>query len=310
MSKQYSTKLLYKYYSEWIYLYKEGAIRDVTLDKYWITYNWLRKLAPNVHLNELNRRTYQKIINEYAKTHEKQTVLDFHHQFKAAIIDAVDDGLLATLPTHRVIIKGMKPKPKKTKFLSLFELQLLLKSLQLDDELSWNWFILLVAKTGLRFAEALALTPNDFNAKNQTIDINKSWNYKDKVGKFQETKNFSSNRTIMIDLQLMDQFQKLMANMSADEPIFPNKLGKIYNSTVNTRLERYCEKLDIPVISIHGLRHTHASLLLYEGVSIASVAKRLGHSNITTTQKTYIHIINELENKDNDKVMKTLSKLS
>lgn len=310
MSKQYSTKLLYKYYSEWIYLYKEGAIRDVTLDKYWITYNWLRKLAPNVHLNELNRRTYQKIINEYAKTHEKQTVLDFHHQFKAAIIDAVDDGLLATLPTHRVIIKGMKPKPKKTKFLSLFELQLLLKSLQLDDELSWNWFILLVAKTGLRFAEALALTPNDFNIQNQTIDINKSWNYKDKVGKFQETKNFSSNRIVMIDYQLMDQFQKLMTNIPTDEPIFPNKLGKIYNSTVNIRLEKYCEKLDIPVISIHGLRHTHASLLLYEGVSIASVAKRLGHSNITTTQKTYIHIINELENKDNDKVMKTLSKLS
>lgn len=66
----------------------------------------------------------------------------------------------------------------------------------------------------------------------------------------------------------------------------------------------------IPVISIHGLRHTHASLLLFTGVSIASVARRLGHSSMTTTQKTYLHIIQELENKDIDLVMRSLSGLN
>ena len=45
------------------------------------------------------------------------------------------------------------------------------------------------------------------------------------------------------------------------------------------------------------------------GVSIASVAKWLGHANTTTTQQTYIHIIQELENKDTDKVLQHLSKL-
>ena len=54
------------------------------------------------------------------------------------------------------------------------------------------------------------------------------------------------------------------------------------------------------------LRHTHASLLLFAGVSIASVARRLGHASMTTTQKTYLHIIQELENKDVDLVMRTL----
>lgn len=68
--------------------------------------------------------------------------------------------------------------------------------------------------------------------------------------------------------------------------------------------------LDIPIISIHGLRHTHASLLLFAGVSIASVARRLGHSNITTTQKTYLHIIQELESKDIDLIMRSLSNLN
>ncbi len=78
---------------------------------------------------------------------------------------------------------------------------------------------------------------------------------------------------------------------------------------MNTKLGRYCTNVGISVISIHGLRHTHASLLLFAGVSIASVARRLGHSSMTTTQKTYLHIIQELENQDNDKVMRFLASL-
>ena len=75
-------------------------------------------------------------------------------------------------------------------------------------------------------------------------------------------------------------------------------------------LERHCNRAKIPVISVHGLRHTHASVLLFAGVSIASVARRLGHSSMTTTQKTYLHIIQELENQDIDIVMRSLSGLS
>lgn len=79
---------------------------------------------------------------------------------------------------------------------------------------------------------------------------------------------------------------------------------------MNGVLERYCKKAEVPVISIHGLRHTHASLLLFAGGSIASVSRRLGHSSMNTTQKTYLHIIQELENRDVDLVMKSLSGLS
>ena len=75
-------------------------------------------------------------------------------------------------------------------------------------------------------------------------------------------------------------------------------------------LERHCNRAKISVISVHGLRHTHASVLLFAGVSIASVARRLGHSSMTTTQKTYLHIIRELENQDIDLVMRSLSGLS
>ena len=86
--------------------------------------------------------------------------------------------------------------------------------------------------------------------------------------------------------------------------------GKVYNSTVNGVLARRCQQAGVPVISIHGLRHTHASILLFAGVSIASVARRFGHASMTTTQKTYLHVIQELENQDIDLVMRSLSALA
>ena len=107
---------------------------------------------------------------------------------------------------------------------------------------------------------------------------------------------------------LVSQFASLTTNLPKEKPFFIRQ-PKIYNSTVNGVLERRCKKAGIPVITIHGLRHTHASLLLFGEVSIASVAKRLGHSSMNTTEKTYLHIIQELENKDVDLVMRSLSGL-
>ena len=109
-------------------------------------------------------------------------------------------------------------------------------------------------------------------------------------------------------MKYLNQFSELLRNHPADKPIFVH--STVYNSTVNEILGRRCKACHIPVISLHGLRHTHASLLLFARVSLASVARRLGHASMTTTQKTYLHIIQELENKDIDLVMRSLSSLS
>lgn len=308
MSKQQrNTELFYEYYEKWIRVYKMGAIRKVTLDKYMMTLKWLKRLAPELKVCELNRIEYQEILNKYAEYHERQTTMDFHHQLKGAILDAVDDGLIERDPTRKAIINGKTPSEKKRKYLNQFELHMLLTSLELKQEVSWEWLILLVAKTGMRFSEALGLTPKDFDFEHQMLSINKTWDYKGEGG-FMPTKNKSSVRKIQIDWKTVIQFSELLKGLPENEPIFVK--GNVYNSTVNSVLSRYCKKANIPEITIHGLRHTHASLLLFAGVSIASVARRLGHSSMTTTQKTYLHIIQELENKDIDIVMRSLSGLN
>lgn len=307
LSDMDKSMLFCEYYAQWIDVYKKGAIREATMAKYLMTQKWVEKLVPELKVAELTRTVYQQLLNDYAKEHERQTTLDFHHQLKGAILDAVDEGLIERDPTRKAIIKGKAPRTKKIKYLNQFELHTLIADLDIKDEPNWDWFILLVAKTGMRFSEALAITPADFDFARQMLSISKTWDYKGEGG-FLPTKNKSSVRKIQIDWQIVVKFSELVKKLPSDEPIFVTE-SKIYNSTVNDVLTRHCRNCEISEISIHGLRHTHASLLLFAGVSIASVARRLGHASMTTTQKTYLHIIQELENKDVDLVMRTLSGL-
>lgn len=299
-----------EYFKSWVDAYKAGTVAEVTLDKYQMTHMRLKELAPTLDLKDIGRREYQQLINDYANTHEKQTTMDFHRQLKACLLDAYDEKIIARDPTRKVVIRGKMPTGKKMKYLNRDELQKLLNVLPLNpDKTDFNWLILLLAKTGLRFAEGLALTPNDFDFENKRIKVNKTWNYKKPNGGFMPTKNQSSVRDITIDAILAHQFKRLTNGFPTDNPFFFDPNVRVFNSTLNSYLERYCKKAGVPVISAHCLRHTHASVLLASGVSILSVSKRLGHSNVTTTQDTYLHIIKELEEKDKDKAMDCMSSL-
>ena len=138
LSEVNKTDLFCEYYSQWIKVYKEGAIRKVTMDKYLMTHSWLERLIPNIKVCEMTRVVYQQLLNDYAKTHERQTTMDFHHQLKGAILDAVDDGLIERDPTRKAIIKGKPPAQKKIKYLNQFELHTLIVNLDLGQQINWE----------------------------------------------------------------------------------------------------------------------------------------------------------------------------
>lgn len=304
--------LLADYYDEWILREKKSTVKDVTYAKYRQTGKWLRKLRPNLKIDELDKREYQEILNEYGETHERQTTKDFHTQLKACITEMFEEGMLERNPTNRVSIQGKQPSiNKKAKFMSLEELGKLIDTLDLTSLETMDWTILILAKTGLRFAECMALTVQDFDFENLTVSINKTWNYK-KGGGFTQTKNQSSIREIEIDWQIAAQLQPLVKNMKPNELVFIPKdengnYKKIYNSTYNSFLSRKCKEAGVTEITLHGLRHTHGSVLLGQGVSVLSVSKRLGHSNVTTTQEVYLHITDELARKDRALMMGALA---
>lgn len=72
--------------------------------------------------------------------------------------------------------------------------------MNLTDTINYDWLIYLIAKTGLRFSEALALTPEGFAFPHQILNIVKTWNYKENVD-FESTKNKSSERKVQLNCQ-------------------------------------------------------------------------------------------------------------
>lgn len=82
----------------------------------------------------------------------------------------------------------------------------------------------------------------------------------------------------------------------------------VTNEGANKLLYKTLDSLKISKITMHGLRHTHASVLLYKGVSIHSVSKRLGHADIQTTLDNYVHVLKEMEKRDEEVAMNLYTK--
>lgn len=110
-------RLFAGYFLEWIETYKVGAIRDISVSKYYIAHKHLTEICPDLTIDKLDRKAYQSILNEYALTHERQTTMDFHHQIGSCVRDMYHEGLIKRDPTYKAIIKGIPPRPKKKKFL-------------------------------------------------------------------------------------------------------------------------------------------------------------------------------------------------
>lgn len=306
---------LTEYFDQWILRYKKDVVKPVTYAKYVMTSKMLKQLVPGLTLKDIDRGTYQELMTKYAETHEHVTCMDFHHQVKPCLLDALDDGLIERDPTRRVKIGGKPAKQKGLKYLEFEEAKKLVADLNLKDaKPSWDYFIFLMINTGLRFAEGLALVPEDFDFEKMTLSVTRSWNYKSRAKsfseRFQPTKNPSSVREISLDVKTAWILKPMVETCEPKRAIFPNELGNddglLYSTTAISNLRRHCKRVGIPEIGIHGLRHTHASLLITKGVSIQAVAKRLGHSNTVTTQTTYIHLLKSAEKTANEQIASIL----
>ncbi|MCO6543130.1 MAG: site-specific integrase [Lactobacillus sp.] len=293
------------YFDNWIMLYKQNYVSNITYMKYQNTAKHIRQYFGNIKLKDLNKDIYQERINLFSQTHAKRTVSCFHKHIRAALLDALDEGIINKDPTRKAVVTG-KNYHAAQKFLNYADWKKLIN--KLDCNKTGELMIYLAALTGMRYGEIAGLTPNHINYEDSTIKVDRTWDYKYRTG-FKKTKNKSSRRKIPIDnhtLNLLDIYINTN-HIKEDELIFEHNGQIYYSAQINNILTNKLKELHLPRITFHGLRHTHASILLYQGVSILSVSKRLGHSNTTTTQSTYLHIIKELENKDNDQILSILN---
>ena len=298
------------YFKKWIETYKKPIVAHPTYVKYENTLTQIGRYFGDVKLHQITSESYQNAINEYAKTHSKLTVSCFHKQMHACLLDAIDEQIISVDPSRKAIISGKPIVKEKIKCLDYDEWKKLISATYDTDNIR-EQIIYLSAVTGLRYAEVLGLTWDDIDFHQKKLTVNKTWDYKYHKG-FIATKNEGSIRRIDIDDSTASMlsrmfFQNKDSDINTHNLVFHYQEGKqIYCANTNRFLSQLCVRLGIRKISFHSLRHSHASVLLYFGVSLIAVSRRLGHSNTSTTQNIYFHIIKEMENRERETILSIL----
>lgn len=305
--------LLTDYFLKEIETYKKGQVRQVTYDKYRSNGRFLIENFSDMVLSKMTADDYQQILNKYAETHEKSTTIDFHHQLAWALKRAYNaDGILKRDVTFDAKIpRGKPPGVKKPKFMEIEDMKKLIQELKHENTAEANFFLILL-KTGLRFAEALGITLNDVNFDKKTVTINKTLDYKkhrEGTRSFVPTKNKYSVRTIIVDDAVLYMLWKNARGADPDESIFYRIKGFQFNSTLNGKLKRDCRKAGVPEITLHSLRHEHATYLVSQGISSMAVAERLGHADDSVTRAVYIHRLETEKARDNKEIVQKIANL-
>ena len=270
----------------------------------------------------------QKAVNEWAKKVKSYGL--FLSYCKSVINYGISLELIKVNPFNHVI----KPKKKDTdvlkeleksdeNFFTKDELQKILNYLdeqtRLGNELQrhdnyLNYAIIrLLAFSGLRINEALALQWSDVSFTDYTISITKAMSRCKGGYKPSTPKTKASIRTISLDgktMQILKAWrtthkEMLFMNGKRSEYIFSSFEGvPRHIRTIEKLLDKTIEAVGVKRITLHGLRHTHASLLFASGVSIKEVQTRLGHSDIETTMNIYIHVTQEQQTETVEKLAK------
>ena len=177
------------------------------------------------------------------------------------------------------------------------------KQLKYQDASEWDYYVFfnITFYTGLRKGEIHALKWSDINGK--ILSVNRSITQKLSGGDRETApKNKSSIRKLQIPLPLMKVLnehcirQEQLKNFTEEYRICGGE-HCLRDSTLQKRNEQYAALSGLNKIRIHDFRHSHASVLINEGINIMEIARRLGHARIEETWNTYSHLYPQEEEK-------------
>lgn len=187
------------------------------------------------------------------------------------------------------------------KFLESWELKELINCMTVEK---WKDLTEFLALSGLRFGEAAALTRSDVDLKKREIHVAKTYNQSHDI--VTSTKTGTSTRDVYMQDQLYELCKKIMHEnkvVKMDGIFFPGTSKEhIQFDSYSKYLRENSEKIIGRRITPHTLRHTHASLLMEQGIDIGSISRRLGHANSKITREIYLHVTRKLKEKEEEKI--------
>lgn len=146
---------------------------------------------------------------------------------------------------------------------------------------------------GMRLGEMLAITLNDINFDNNSININKTYVRLNGQDIIQIPKTESSNRIVDMPSAVMILLEKYVRSLPSDYPHSDRLFITLGKNNMSRAIKSTCKLIDLKPIRLHDIRHSHASLLYYLGVPLKEASERLGHAQIKTTLDIYTHLYSD-----------------
>lgn len=295
---------------------------------------WLNHFK-KIDVHQLTRHMIQHALNDMSKDYASNTLSGILSTLRKILRFGKEQGFLKHDPSEFVYM----PKKRKTlaetsneditlKYMEKATLKELLdcaKRFGLDHDLT---MFTLLAYTGMRIGEALALQWSDIDFDQQIVHIRKTmYNPKNNLREYQlETpKTESSKRDLVVDQALMELFKQVQRKQKEMRFKYREAYDKQFvfvsyqektagypltNKTVTFRLQRLLKTAKIEQhITLHTFRHTHTSLLAEAGVGLIEIMERLGHKDDSITRDVYLHVTKELKKEAVHKFSKLMNDL-
>lgn len=279
-----------KFAQKWLDDYAKPNLRERTVQGY-IDYLNLR-LIPyfgNMKISDIQLYDIQRFVNSLTSELSSESIKKYKNCLSVIFNCAVRWNFIKYNPCIGVIIpKGLETSVKPV-FLTQEEANQLLNCLN-NENIKYQIIVRLALQCGMRRSEILGLSWNAIDFTNKTISIYQATSTIKGIGTIiSGTKNNSSIRTIYAKEEIFSLISKLPHD---HDLIF----GYVHNDTITKWFNKFLKKYNLKHMRFHDLRHTHATLLIANGIDMKTVSSRLGHSTISTTMNIYTHPLS-----DNDK---------
>lgn len=246
----------------------------------------------------------QQLVNKWHEDGYKQ--YPYFRKITAQIMRYAEAmELMRNNPMRKTILPRKHNQEKKLQYYTKEEMAYFFDCLKSFGNYKQLAFFRLLAFTGARKSEILSLQWKDINLFNKQVTIGKTLALDENTRVIiQSPKTATSNRQISLDaetvkimsnwrsIQRQDYFKMGFNTTSDEQYIFTNSRNELYYpQVVNDWLDYLIKKYDLPRITPHHFRHSHASLLLQAGVPVKEVSERLGHKDIKITLEIYSHVM-------------------
>lgn len=278
--------------SKWV---SNLTMKQSTINAYeWRIQNWVLPFLGSIKLKDLTPQMIDTWLNglDLSKA-SKQCALD---SLRNCLNKAVSRGFLAVNPVTGIrleMTKAQRKAEKHSKKVKTWNYEEVQTMLDMSVGLHVEPLVILGLLAGLRPGEAMVIRWSDVDWVDGTVTVGRtiSRNQELHLVVSETTKNGEVRKARLTSDAIFRLMRiKESRNPAEDDTIYNMVSG---SATIWRQVKSLCRMAKIKSLPPHSLRHTHASMLLENGATLAAVAKQLGHSNPSVTSSVYWHLIDE-----------------